>query len=191
MKKKPARKETSITRSSAVEYLTFVAAQGQGGIEVVYADEDVWLTQKMMGVLYDVKTHTINYHLKNIFADNELSEDSVIRKFRITAADGKSYDTGHYSLSATIAVGYKVNSERAVQFRKWATTVVKEYTVKGFATDDERLKSGGTVLTKQYFEEQLQRVREIRLSEHGNLQHIHRVYWGHYVCHFACHFWIN
>lgn len=165
MKKKPAKQETSITRSSAVEYLTFVAAQGQGGVEVVYADEDIWLTQKMMGVLYDVKTHTINYHLKKIFSDNELAEDSVIRKFRITAADGKSYDTGHYSLSATIAVGYKVNSERAVQFRKWAGGIIKEFTVKGFAMDDERLKAGGTVLTKHYFEEQLQRVREIRLSE--------------------------
>ncbi len=118
MKKKPAKQETSITRSSAVEYLTFVAAQGQGGVEVVYADEDIWLTQKMMGVLYDVKTHTINYHLKKIFSDNELAEDSVIRKFRITAADGKSYDTGHYSLSATIAVGYKVNNAVDQRFQR-------------------------------------------------------------------------
>ena len=176
MKKKPAKQETSITRSSAVEYLTFVAAQGQGGVEVVYADEDIWLTQKMMGVLYDVKTHTINYHLKKIFSDNELAEDSVIRKFRITAADGKSYDTGHYSLSATIAVGYKVNSERAVQFRKWAGGIIKEFTVKGFAMDDERLKAGGTVLTKHYFEEQLQRVREIRLSERKFYQKITDIY---------------
>ena len=164
-KKKNKDKEASITRSSAAEYLTFITAKGEGGVEAIYADEDVWLSQKMMAVLYDVKTHTINYHLKEIFADHELEEDSVIRKFRITASDGKSYDTGHYNLSATIAVGYKVNSERAVQFRKWATTVVREYTIKGFAMDDERLKEGGTVLTKQYFEEQLQRVREIRLRE--------------------------
>lgn len=176
MKKKPAHHETSITRSSAVEYLTFVAAQGQGDVEVVYADEDIWLTQKMMGVLYDVKTHTINYHLKKIFADNELAEDSVIRKFRITAADGKNYQTGHYGLSAIIAVGYKVNSERAVQFRKWAGGIIKEFTVKGFAMDDERLKAGGTVLTKQYFEEQLQRVREIRLSERKFYQKITDIY---------------
>ena len=176
MKKKLDNKETSITRSSAVEYLTFVAAQGRGGVEVVYADEDIWLTQKMMGVLYDVKTHTINYHLKKIFADNELREDSVIRKFRITAADGKTYQTQHYNLSAIIAVGYKVNSERAVQFRKWATAVVKEFTVKGFAMDDERLKAGGTVLTEQYFEEQLQRVREIRLSERKFYQKITDIY---------------
>ena len=176
MKKKPDNKETSLTRSSAVEYLTFVAAQGQGGVEVVYADEDIWLTQKMMGVLYDVNVRTINEHLKKLFSDRELQEDSVIRKFRITASDGKNYNTGHYNLSAIIAVGYKVNSERAVQFRKWATTVVKEYTVKGFAMDDERLKAGGTVLTRQYFEEQLQRVREIRLSERKFYQKITDIY---------------
>lgn len=176
MKKKPAKKETSLVRSSAAEYLTFVAAQGEGGIEVVYADEDIWLTQKMMGVLYEVETQTINYHLKKIFADNELQEDSVIRKFRITAADSKAYDTQHYNLSATISVGYKVNSERAVQFRKWAGGIIKEYTVKGFAMDDERLKSGGTVLTKQYFEEQLQRIREIRLSERKFYQKITDIY---------------
>lgn len=175
-RKKSKPKSTSITRSSAVEYLTFVAAQGEGGVQVVYADEDIWLTQKMMGVLYAVKTHTINYHLKKIFADNELAEDSVIRKFRTTASDGKSYETGHYSLSAVIAVGYKVNSERAVQFRKWATGVVKEYTIKGFAMDDERLKAGGTILSKQYFEEQLQRIREIRLSERKFYQKITDIY---------------
>ena len=176
MKKKPDNKETSLTRSSAVEYLTFIAAQGQGGVEVVYADEDIWLTQKMMATLYDVDVRTINYHLQKIFKDRELEEKSVIRKFRITAADGKNYDTGHYSLSAIIAVGYKVNSERAVQFRKWATSIVKEFTVKGFAMDDERLKNGGTVLTKQYFEEQLQRVREIRLSERKFYQKITDIY---------------
>ncbi|MCC5839875.1 MAG: virulence RhuM family protein [Opitutales bacterium] len=176
MKKKPRKKEASITRSSAVEYLTFVAAQGEGGVEAVYADEDIWLTQRMMGLLYEVKTHTINYHLKKIFSDNELQEDSVIRKFRITAPDGKSYETQHYNLSAIIAVGYKVNSERAVQFRKWATAVVREYTVKGFAMDDERLKEGGTVLTQRYFEEQLQRVREIRLSERKFYQKITDIY---------------
>jgi hypothetical protein len=176
MKKKPANKDTFITRSSAAEYLTFLTAKGEGGVEAVYADEDVWLSQKMMAVLYDVDVRTINYHLQKIFKDSELEEISVIRKFRITAADDKSYNTGHYNLSAIIAVGYKVNSERAVQFRKWATTVVKEYTIKGFAMDDERLKAGGTVLTKQYFEEQLQRVREIRLSERKFYQKITDIY---------------
>ncbi len=154
----------SIVRSSAAEYLTFVAASGQSGIEAIYADQNVWLTQKMMGVLYDVETHTINYHLKKVFTDSELEESAVTRNFRITAADGKSYDTKHYKLAVIIAVGYKVNSERAVQFRKWATTIVESFTIKGYAMDDERLKNDGTVLTKQYFEEQSQRIREIRLS---------------------------
>ena len=112
--------EVSLVRSSAAEYLTFLAASGSGGVEAVYADENVWLSQKMMGQLYDVETHTINYHLKKVFADSELQEVAVIRNFRITAADGKTYDTQHYNLAAIIAVGYKVNSERAVQFRKRA-----------------------------------------------------------------------
>ena len=107
---------TPTIRSSAAEYLTFIAASGEGGVEAIYADENVWLSQKMLGVLYDVNVRTINEHLKKIFTDNELPEDSVIRKFRITATDGKTYNTQHYNLSAIIAVGYKVNSERAVQF---------------------------------------------------------------------------
>ena len=170
------RTEVSLVRSSVAEYLTFVAVSGQGGVEAVYADENVWLTQKMMGLLYDVETHTINYHLKKVFADHELQEDSVIRNFRITAADGKTYDTQHYNLSAIIAVGYKVNSERAVQFRKWATTIIEQFTIKGFAMDDERLKNDGSILTKQYFEEQLQRIREIRLSERKFYQKITDIY---------------
>lgn len=163
-------------RSSAAEYLTFVAAGGNGGVEAVYADENVWLTQKMLGLLYNVETHTINYHLKKVFADSELEEAAVIRNFRITAADGKSYDTKHYNLAAIIAVGYKVNSERAVQFRKWATTIIESFTIKGFAMDDERLKNDGSVLTKRYFEEQLQRIREIRLSERKFYQKITDIY---------------
>ena len=168
--------EVSLVRSSAAEYLTFVAATGQGGVEAVYADENVWLTQKMMGVLYDVDVRTINYHLKKIFADSELQEDSVIRNFRITAVDGKSYDTKHYNLSAIIAVGYKVNSERAVQFRKWASGIIESFTIKGFAMDDERLKNDGSILGKKYFEEQLQRIREIRLSERKFYQKITDIY---------------
>ncbi len=173
---KSGKKETSIVRSSAAEYLTFVAASGKGGIEAVYADENVWLTQKMLGTLYDVETHTINYHLKKVFADSELQEDSVIRNFRITAADGKHYNTKHYSLAAVIAVGYKVNSERAVQFRKWATAIIQEFTIKGYTMDDERLKNDGSVLGKKYFEEQLQRIREIRLSERKFYQKITDIY---------------
>ena len=168
--------EVSLVRSSAAEYLTFVAASGQGGVEAVYADENVWLSQKMMGVLYDVETHTVNYHLKKVFVDNELQEDSVLRNFRITAADGKTYDTQHYNLSAIIAVGYKVNSERAVQFRKWATGIIESFTIKGYAMDDERLKNDGSILGKKYFEEQLQRIREIRLSERKFYQKITDIY---------------
>lgn len=179
-KKKPRKtankEEASLVRSSAAEYLTFVAASGEGGVEAVYADENVWLSQKMMGVLYDVKTHTINYHLKKIFADSELEEDSVIRNFRITASDGKPYHAKHYNLAGVIAVGYKVNSERAVQFRKWATKVIEEFTIKGYAMDDERIKEGGSVLSKQYFEEQLQRIREIRMSERKFYQKITDIY---------------
>lgn len=182
-KKKPTpdgrakkKAEVSLVRSSAAEYLTFVAASGQGGVEAVYSDENVWLSQKMMGLLYDVETNTVNYHLKKVFADNELQEDSVLRNFRITAADGKTYDTQHYNLSAIIAVGYKVNSERAVQFRKWATGIIESFTIKGYAMDDERLKNDGSILGKKYFEEQLQRIREIRLSERKFYQKITDIY---------------
>lgn len=165
-----------IIRSSAAEYLTFISATGQSSVEVIYADENIWLSQKMMATLYSIETHTINYHLKKIFSDNELEENSVIRNFRITANDGKNYDTQHYNLSAIIAVGYKVNSERAVQFRKWATQIVQEFTIKGFAMDDERLKNDGSILGKKYFEEQLQRIREIRLSERKFYQKITDIY---------------
>ena len=169
-------KHSPTIRSSAAEYLTFVAASGEGGVEAIYVDEDVWLSQKMMAVLYDVNVRTINEHLKKIFTDNELAEDAVIRKFRITATDGKTYNTQHYNLSAIIAVGYKVNSERAVQFRKWATHVIKEYTIKAYVMDDERLKNDGSILGKKYFEEQLQRIREIRLSERKFYQKITDIY---------------
>jgi hypothetical protein len=171
-----ARKKQQITiRSSAAEYLTFVAASGEGGVEAVYADENVWLSQKMMGVLYNVNVRTINEHLKKIFTDSELREDAVIRKFRITAADGKNYHTQHYNLKAIIAVGYKVNSEHAVQFRKWATQIVEEFTVKAYVMDDERLKNGH-MFTDRYFEEQLERIREIRLSERKFYQKITDIY---------------
>lgn len=171
-----SKNKIEIQRSSVTEYLTFIASTGENGVDVVYADENIWLSQKMMGVLYDVETHTINYHLKKIFSDNELQENSVIRNFRITANDGKNYNTNHYNLSAIIAVGYKVNSERAVLFRKWATQILQEFTIKGFAMDDERLKNNGTILGKKYFEEQLERIREIRLSERKFYQKITDIY---------------
>ena len=170
-------KEVTI-RSSAAEYLTFVAATGDSkeSVEVRYEDENIWITQKMLAVLYEVETNTINYHIKKIFEDSELEEDSVIRNFRITASDGKSYDTKHYNLQMIIAVGFKVNSERAVQFRKWVNNIAKEYTIKGFAMDDERLKNDGSILTKKYFEEQLERIREIRSSERKFYQKITDIY---------------
>ena len=173
---KKDKREISIVRSSAAEYLTFITATGESDVNAVYFDENVWLTQKMMGLLYNVETHTINYHLKKIFADGEIDESSVVRKFRITAADGKSYNTNHYNLSAIIAVGNKVDSPRAVRFRKWANRIIEEFTVKGFAMDDERLKNGGTILTKDYFKEQLERIREIRLSERRFYQKITDIY---------------
>ncbi len=170
------KKPKDMLRASVAEYLTFVTATGERNIQSLYADENVWLSQKMMGLLYGVESHTITYHLQNIFTDNELEESSVTRIFRVSADDGKTYNTKHYNLSAIIAVGYKVNSERAVQFRKWATEIIEEFTIKGFAMDDERLKNDGTLLGKKYFEEQLQRIREIRLSERKFYQKITDIY---------------
>lgn len=172
-KKYPSK---DMIRTSVAEYLTFITATGESNIQSLYADENVWLSQKMMGLLYNVESHTITYHLQKIFSDNELDENSVTRIFRVTADDGKNYNTKHYNLSAIIAVGYKVNSERAVQFRKWATQVIEEFTIKGFAMDDERLKNDGSILGKKYFEEQLQRIREIRLSERKFYQKITDIY---------------
>lgn len=172
------KKKDEITiRSSAAEYLTYVASVGDqaDSIEMRYEDENIWLTQKMMATLYDVDVRTINYHIKKIFSDSELQENSVIQKFRITAADGKTYNTNHYSLEMIIAVGFKVNSERAVQFRKWVNQIAKDYTIKGWVMDDERLKRG-TYLTEKYFDEQLERIREIRASERKFYQKITDLY---------------
>ena len=144
------KQTTSISiRSSAAEYLTFVAATGDNpqSVEIRYEDENIWLTQKMLATLYDVDVRTINEHLMNIFRDKELDENSVIRNYRITAADGKNYNTKHYNLQTIIAVGFKVNNERAVQFRKWANRIVKDYTIQGWVMDVERLKSGGSKQT--------------------------------------------
>ncbi len=171
-------KKAQITiRSSAAEYLTYIASTGteQESIEMRYEDENIWLSQKMMALLYDVDVRTINYHIKKIFADSELSEDSVIRKFRITASDGKSYTANHYSLQMIIAVGFKVNSERAVQFRKWVNEIATQYTIRGWVMDDERLKQG-TYLTDKYFDEQLERIREIRVSERKFYQKVTDLY---------------
>lgn len=167
-----------LVRSSAAEYLTYVASTGDSeeSVEMRYEDENIWLTQKMMAALYGVSVPAINQHIKKIFADRELEEKSVIKKYLITAQDDKRYETNHYNLQMIIAVGFKINNERAVQFRKWANLIVKDFTIKGWVMDDERLKHGGTVLTEKYFEKQLEKVREIRLSERKFYQKITDIY---------------
>lgn len=172
------KKDSALVRSSAAEYLTFVASTGEDkdSIEMRYEDENIWLTQKMMATLYDVSVAAINQHLKKIFEDGELQEEAVIKKYLITATDGKKYNTNHYNLQAIIAVGFKVNNQRAVRFRVWANQIVEQYTIKGWAMDEERLKNGGTVLTKKYFEEQLERIREIRISERNFYQKLTDIY---------------
>ncbi len=170
------KKEITI-RSSTAEYLTYVAAVGDEAesMEMRYEDENIWLTQKMMATLYDVEVPTINYHIKKIFKDSELQPSAVIRKFLITADDGKRYNANHYSLEMIIAVGFKVNSERAVQFRKWVNQIAKDYTIKGWVMDVERIKRG-TYLTEKYFDEQLERIREIRASERKFYQKVTDLY---------------
>ena len=176
-----AKKKDEITiRSSAAEYLTYVASVGdqQDSIEMRYEDENIWLTQKMMATLYDVDVRTINEHIKKIYSDSELEEESTIRNFRIVQTEGTrqvTRDTKHYNLQMIIAVGFKVNSERAVQFRKWVNQIAKDYTIKGWVMDDERLKRG-TYLTEKYFDEQLERIREIRASERKFYQKITDLY---------------
>ena len=163
--------------SSAAEYLTYVASTGSNSdsFEMRYEDENIWLTQKMMATLYDVSVSAINQHLKRIFEDNELIEESVIKKYLITASDGKSYSTKHYNLQAIIAVGFKVNNDRAVRFRKWAGQIVKDYTIQGWTMDKERLKKGH-MFTDEYFERQLENIREIRLSERKFYQKVTDLY---------------
>ncbi len=177
MKKK---KDEITIRSSAAEYLTYVASVGdqQDSVEMRYEDENIWLTQRMMATLYDVGLPTINEHIKKIYADSELEETATIRNFRIVQTEGSrqvTRDTKHYSLQMIIAVGFKVNSERAVQFRKWVNQIAKDYTIKGWVMDDERLKRGA-YLTEKYFDEQLERIREIRASERMFYQKITDLY---------------
>ncbi|MBN1494125.1 virulence RhuM family protein [Candidatus Peregrinibacteria bacterium] len=156
------------------QIVIYQTEDGQTKINVQFENETVWLTQKLMAELFDVSVPTINEHLKNIFSTQELEEKSVIRNFRITASDGKEYDTKHYNLDTIIALGYRVNSKRATQFRIWATQRLKEYIIKGFALDDERLKQGGQ--KARYFEELLQRIRDIRSSERNFYQKVTDIY---------------
>ena len=176
------KKDQEITiRSSAAEYLTYIAATGSNSenIEMRYEDENIWLTQKMMATLYDVDVRTINEHVKKIYLDSELQEEATIRNFRIVQNEGNrqvSREINHYNLQMIIAVGFKVNNERAIQFRKWANAIVKDYTIQGWVMDDERLKNGGSLLTEKYFEHLLERIREIRISERKFYQKITDIY---------------
>lgn len=177
-----SKKTKEITiRSSAAEYLTYISTIGDqpSSVELRYEDENIWLTQRMLAELYGVDVRTINDHIQKIFSDNELSEDSTIRNFRIVQTEGSrqvSREVKHYNLQMIISVGFKVNNERAVQFRKWANGIVKDFTIQGWVMDDERLKNGGTILTKDYFEKQLEKVREIRISERRFYQKITDIY---------------
>ncbi len=174
-------KETAIIRSSAAEYLTFVAAGGDSetSVEMRYENENVWLTQKMMATLYDVSVPAINQHLKRIFSDNELERGATVKKYLIVQTEGNRNvrrEVEHYNLQAIIAIGFKIENERAVQFRKWANRIVKDYTIQGWTMDVDRLKSGGSVLSDEFFERQLGKIREIRLSERKFYQKITDIY---------------
>lgn len=177
-----AKKKNEITiRSSAAEYLTFVAATGddQNSVEVRYEDENIWITQKMLATLYEVDVADVNYHIKKIYEDSELTEEATIKKFLIVQTEGTrqvSREVIHYNLQMIIAVGFKVNSDRAVQFRKWVNQIAKDYTIKGWVLDSDRLKNGGSILTKDYFNRLLEEIREIRLSERQFYQKITDLY---------------
>ena len=179
MKYDNRKKADKLIRSSAAEYLTYVATTGENGVELRYEDENIWLTQKMLSVLYGVSTSAINQHIKKIYEDKELEEKSTIKNFLIVQDEGNrkiSRNVIHYNLQMIIAVGFKVDNERAIQFRKWANQIVKDFTIKGWVMDDERLKNDGSILTKKYFEEQLERIREIRMSERKFYQKITDIY---------------
>ena len=181
MKPKLNKRQVSLTRSSAAEYLTFVAAAGdsESSVEMRYEDENIWLTQKMMATLYDVTVPAINQHLKRIFGDDELERGATIKKYLIVQTEGNRQvqrEVEHYNLQVIIAVGFKVENEHAVQFRKWANQIVKDYTIQGWTMDVDRLKSGGGILTDEFFERQLEKIREIRLSERKFYQKITDIY---------------
>lgn len=162
-------------RNSTAEFLIFTAQDGGEDFEARYEDETIWLTQKLMGELFDVDVRTVSEHMRNIFEAGELSKDAVIRKFRITASDGKSYAVQHYNLDVIISVGYRVNSVRATQFRQWATSVLKDFAIRGYVIDRQRMENG-TFLNEDYFEQLLEEIREIRLSERRFYQKVTDIY---------------
>lgn len=169
------KKKQLLIRNSTAEFLIFTGQNGEQSIEARYENESIWLTQKLMGQLFDVDIRTISEHLQNIFKADELQENSVIRKFRTTATDGKNYNTKFYNLDATISVGYRVNSVKATQFRQWATHVLKEFAVKGYVLDKNRMENG-SFLGEDYFKCLLEEIREIRLSERRFYQKITDLY---------------
>lgn len=179
---KDKKKNEIAIRSSAAEYLTYAVAVGtddRPSVEMRYEDENIWMTQKMMAALYDVESHTITYHIQKIFEDGELTETATTRNFRVVQTEGGrqvTRDVKHYALQMIIAVGFKVNSERAVQFRKWVNKIAKDYTIQGYALDKERLINGGSILTQEYFDRLLEEIREIRLSERRFYQKITDIY---------------
>ena len=175
------KSSTQTVRSSAAEYLIFAAAGGSSetSVEMRYENENIWLTQKMMATLYDVSVPAINQHMKRIFSDNELERVATVKRYLIVQTEGKrevQREVEHYNLQVIIAVGFKIENERAVQFRKWVNRIVKDYTIQGWTMDVERLKHGKSILNDEYFERQLEKVREIRLSERKFYQKITDIY---------------
>ncbi len=164
-------------KSSAAQFLTYIASTGGGGekYEIRYEDENIWMSQKMLSEVYGVEVPNISYHLRKIFKDAELEEGGCIKEFLIDIPDGRKFNVKHYNLQVIIALGFKIDNERAVQFRKWANQIVSEYTIKGWVLDDQRLKDG-TPITDKYFEQQLERIREIRMSERKFYQKITDLY---------------
>ena len=168
-------KKTLQIRNSTAEFLIFTSQAGKDGIEVRFENETIWLSQKLMAVLFDCSTDNISLHLKNIFKSGELNESSVTEDFSVTATDGKKYKTKHYNLDAVISVGYRVNSQRATQFRQWATSILRDFAIRGYVLDKERLKNG-TFLNQEYFDHLLAEIREIRASERRFYQKITDIY---------------
>ena len=162
-------------RNSTAEFLIFTSQAGENGIEVRFQNDTIWLSQKMMAVLFDCSTDNVALHLKNIFKTKELVEKSVAEEFSVTASDGKNYKTKHYNLDAIIATGYRVNSQRATQFRQWATSVLRDFAIRGYVLDKERLKNGA-YLSQAYFNDLLAEIREIRSSERNFYQKITDIY---------------
>lgn len=162
-------------RNSTAQFLIFTQQAGENGIEARFDEGTIWLNQKLMAELFDVTTSAINQHLQNIFESQELDQNSVIKKYLITASDGKNYNTQFYNLDAIISVGYRVNSKRATQFRQWATQVLHQFAIKGYVLDRKRLENG-SFLGEDYFEQLLAEIREIRLSERHFYQKITDIY---------------